>query len=88
MKLIIEKYSGGEITFTMEFPEQETFQEVTWDLVYDLRNLSTTDYMTNVLTKWFEGRHFADSSPGDEKPFDIREYDGPVGAWTDYLFRL
>lgn len=87
MRLIINEYSGREIIATQVFPG-ETFQEVTEHLVNDLMNTATVKYTTSVLTKWFGGQHFADSSPGDEKPFDIREYDGPVGTWTDYLFRL
>jgi len=88
MRLIITEYMNREAHSTTEFPERETFQEVTHDLVFDLRALSATEYMTDVLTKWFGGRYFGDSSPGSEKSFNIRQYDGTPGEWVDFLFRV
>lgn len=83
MKLVIQEYSKREVIAVTEFPERETFLEVTGDLILDLRNTATTAYMTSVLTKWFGGQQFADPSPGD-----VREYDGSPGDWTDYLIRI
>lgn len=87
MKLIIQEYVNGEIYDTAEF-SGESFQDLTEHLIKDLMFTSTVEYSASVLTKWFGGQHFADSTPGDEKPFDVREYDKRPGEWTDYLFRL
>lgn len=87
MKLIIQEYVNREVYDTQEF-YGDTFNDVTVKLVENLFDTSTVEYTASVLTKWFGGQHFADSSPGDEKPFDVREYDRGIGQWTDYLFRL
>lgn len=81
-RLIIKEYADRVCVGTTEHSVSD-FTEASVRLVRDLWDTSSLDAATEVLAKWFTGPIMV----GDDYGFDVRQYDGPVGSWTDFLYR-
>jgi len=81
-QLIIKEYADRVCVGTTEHDVSDV-TEASVRLVHDLWDTSSPEYSAEVLAKWFAGPFMV----GDDYGFDVRQYDGPVGQWTEFLYR-
>jgi len=81
-QLIIKEYADRVCVDTAKHEASDFAKASAW-LVRNLWNTSSPEYSAKLLAKWFTGPIMV----GDDYGFDVRQYDGPVGSWTDFLYR-
>lgn len=80
--ILIEETRDREIEDAMQW-EVADFKEATRKVMEYLFRKDDVTFATNVILKWTDHPFARVKVP----PFNVREYHGPVGTWTDFMYR-
>lgn len=81
--VLIEETEDREISDAYQWAVED-FTEATQKVMEYLYGLGEHQFSTEVILRWCDGPHMV----GKEQPFNIRVYHGPVGTWTDFMYRV